>query len=60
MAAAQSVAAATTMSASRHQVERGDTLFGVARRYSLSVAQLTQANPGLDGGLKAGQTLRCP
>jgi len=60
VAAAQSDAAATTASASRHQVERGDTLFGVARRYSLSVAQLTQANPGLDGGLKAGQTLRLP
>ena len=60
VAAAQSAVPATTTSASRHQVERGDTLFGVARRYGLSVAQLTQANPGLDGGLKAGQTLRLP
>jgi len=60
VAAAQSAAPAPAMSASQHQVERGDTLFGVARRYGLTVAQLTQANPGLDGGLKAGQTLRLP
>ena len=43
-----------------HQVERGDTLFGVARRYGLTVAQLVDANPDLDGGLKVGQTLRLP
>jgi len=44
----------------QHVVKRGDTLFGVARRYDLTVDQLTQANPSLDGGLKAGQTLRLP
>jgi peptidoglycan lytic transglycosylase D len=43
-----------------HVVERGETLFGVARRYDLTVTQLAKANPGLDGGLKAGQILRLP
>jgi membrane-bound lytic murein transglycosylase D len=50
--------AATTPS--RHEVERGDTLYGVARRYGISLAQLAEANPDLDGGLKAGQVLRLP
>ena len=44
----------------QHLVESGDTLFGVARRYGLTVTQLAQANPNLNGGLKAGQTLRLP
>jgi len=44
----------------QHVVKRGETLFSVARRYDLTVDQLTQANPNLDGGLKAGQTLRLP
>ena len=44
----------------RHEVQRGDTLYGVARRYGFTVAELAQANPDLDGGLRAGQTLRLP
>lgn len=44
----------------KHHVERGDTLFSVARRYGLTINQLTQANPDLNGGLKAGQTLHLP
>ena len=37
-------------------MDGGDTLFGIARRYGVSVAELSAANPGLDG-LKPGQTL---
>lgn len=44
----------------QHVVKRGDTLYSVARRYDLSVTQLTQANPDLNGGLKTGQILRLP
>lgn len=44
----------------RHLVERGDTLFSVARRYGLTVAQLTEVNPDLNGSLNAGQTLHLP
>lgn len=56
---AQSAASASA-DANAHHVERGDTLFSVARRYGLTVAQLTEANPDLNGTLKAGQTLRLP
>jgi membrane-bound lytic murein transglycosylase D len=44
--------------ASRHVVQRGDTLFGVARRYGLSVAQLSAANPELASQIQPGQTIR--
>jgi membrane-bound lytic murein transglycosylase D len=49
-----------TADINQHVVRRGDTLYSVARRYDLSVTQLTQANPDLDGNLKAGQILRVP
>jgi len=42
----------------QHVVQRGDTLFSVARRYGLTVAQLSAANTELDTRLKPGQTLR--
>lgn len=45
---------------SQHLVQRGETLFSVARRYGLSVTRLVDANPDLGGALKAGQTLRLP
>ena len=58
VAAAQNDTPAATPA--RHEVQRGDTLFGIARRYGLTVAELAQANPGLEGGLKAGQVIRLP
>jgi len=44
----------------RLQVQRGDTLFSIARRHGLTVAELDEANPGLNGRLTAGQRLRLP
>jgi membrane-bound lytic murein transglycosylase D len=44
----------------RHLVQRGDTLSGVALRYDLSVAQLTRANPKLGTQLKVGQIVHLP
>ena len=46
--------------ANSHVVQRGDTLFGVARRYGFSVAQLTEVNPDLNISLKPGQTIQLP
>jgi membrane-bound lytic murein transglycosylase D len=60
LAAVQNTPAAPAALPARHTVERGDTLYGVARRYGISVAALAEANPDLDGSLKAGQTLRLP
>jgi membrane-bound lytic murein transglycosylase D len=44
----------------KHIVQRGETLFGVARRYGLSVAQLTAANPDLNAGIQPGQAIQLP
>ncbi len=53
-------AAPTGEIAVRHEVQRGETLFGVARRYGLTVAELSLHNPGLNGDLRAGQILHLP
>jgi membrane-bound lytic murein transglycosylase D len=44
--------------ATQHVVQGGDTLFNIARRYGLAIAQLNAANPELDRPIQAGQTLR--
>lgn len=43
-----------------HYVARGETLFGIARSYGISVTALLDANPDLTAKLGAGQTLRLP
>ena len=51
-----------TMSEERvHQVRRGETLTGLAKRYRVSVQALREAN-GMSSGdaLRAGATLRIP
>lgn len=43
-----------------HVVSAGETLYGIARTYEVSVADLESANPGLGSGLQPGQKLRIP
>jgi membrane-bound lytic murein transglycosylase D len=43
-----------------HAVQAGETLYSIARRYGLGVAQLNEANPGLEASLRVGQLVRLP
>ncbi|NMH27873.1 PBP1 and LysM peptidoglycan-binding domain-containing protein [Flavobacterium silvaticum] len=43
-----------------HLVKQGETLFSIARKYSVSVDALKKANPIVNDGLKTGQTLKIP
>lgn len=54
------VAAKSSSATGQHVVQRGETLFGVARRYGLGVTQISEANPGLGTQLKVGQVIRLP
>ena len=43
-----------------HKVVAGETLYALSRKYGVSVAELTKANPEVKAGLKVGQILRIP
>lgn len=59
--ATSSVAQTSTAASSReHLVQQGETLYGLAKRYGVTVDELISANPGSDKGIKIGQKLVIP
>ena len=54
------VPAATVATGQRHTVEEGETLYGLAKRYGMTVEEIIAANPGTDKGIKTGQVLTIP
>ena len=51
---------AQAASSAVHVVEEGETLYGLAKRYGVTVDELIAANPGSDNGIKIGQKLNIP
>lgn len=43
-----------------HYVKKKQTLYGIHRKYDVSVDEISKANTGLDNGLKVGQKLLIP
>lgn len=43
-----------------HQVEPGETLYSLSRRYNATVADITNANKGISSGLSVGQEVSIP
>lgn len=43
-----------------YEVQRGETIFGISRKFGISSDALISANPVLKNGLKAGQTIVIP
>ena len=43
-----------------HVVEQGETLYGLAKKYGVTVDALITANPGSENGIKIGQKLSIP
>ena len=46
--------------AMQHTVKQGETLYGLAKNYGLTVDELIAANPGSENGIKVGQSLAIP
>lgn len=44
----------------KHVVESKETLFGIARKYGVSVNEIKDANPNLSDGLNIGQVINIP
>jgi LysM repeat protein len=43
-----------------HQVTAGETLYGISKRYGVTVDQILEVNPNADAGLEIGQMLKVP
>lgn len=43
-----------------HQVEKGETIYGIAKKYGITTDRLIELNPSLNDGLKAGQQIKVP
>ncbi|MCH5326206.1 MAG: LysM peptidoglycan-binding domain-containing protein [Duncaniella sp.] len=52
-----STSAASVDNPNTHTVAKGETIFGISRKYGISEARLIELNPQLSEGLKAGQVI---
>src|SRR6186997_2940717 len=43
-----------------HQVGQKETLYGLSKRYAVTVPRILEFNPTADGGLEVGQLLKIP
>lgn len=43
-----------------HKVEAGQTLYGISKKYSVSIESIVEMNPGSDNGLREGQVILIP
>lgn len=43
-----------------HEVKTGDTFYGIAKKYNVTIQSIKDANPTASEGLKTGQKLRIP
>lgn len=43
-----------------HKVEKGNTLYGISKKYGVSIEDILKANPGADKGVSVGQELKIP
>jgi LysM repeat protein len=43
-----------------HVVEKSETLYGISRKYNVSMEEMVEANPGIENGISIGQTLIIP
>ena len=60
MASAQDVVVVNGVKYAIHDVQRGETLYALSRRYGVTIEEITSANQVLSEGLKVGQRIKIP
>jgi len=45
---------------STHTVEKGETMYGISKKYGITISELLSKNPSLTDGIKVGQVLSIP
>lgn len=56
----ESVAASTGASTSTYVVQKGDTSYGIAQRFGISLPKLIELNPTIASGINIGDTIKVP
>ncbi len=51
---------ATPYTTKEHEVQKGETLYGIAKKYNTTIEELVQINPNVSNGIKPGQKLQIP
>ena len=60
MASAQDIVVVNGVKYAIHDVQRGETLYALSRRYGVTIEEITSANQVLSEGLKVGQRIKIP
>ena len=59
-ASAQNIVIVNGVKYAIHEVEKGETLYSLSKRYGVTIEEITDANKVLSGGLKVGQRIKIP
>ncbi|MCX7862133.1 MAG: LysM peptidoglycan-binding domain-containing protein [Bacteroidales bacterium] len=51
---------ATPFEKKEHEVQKGETLYGIAKKYNTTIEEIVQLNPDVIKGIKPGQLLMIP
>lgn len=51
---------ATPYEQKEHEVQKGETLYGIAKKYNTTIEEIVQLNPDVSKGIKPGQKLIIP
>lgn len=43
-----------------HKVEKSETLYGISKKYDVTMEDMVKANPGIENGISVGQVLAIP
>ena len=43
-----------------HEVQKGETLYGIAKKYGVTIEEIVQLNPEVSSGLKVGSIIKIP
>lgn len=43
-----------------HTVEKSETLYGISKKYEVTIDDMVKANPGIENGINVGQVLNVP
>ncbi|MBC7452031.1 MAG: LysM peptidoglycan-binding domain-containing protein [Cytophagales bacterium] len=57
---AATTATTSSESVKTHKIQAGESLYSIAKKYSVSITEIKDANPGMTNSVQVGQTINIP